>query len=360
MKLTFSFTDSPDLESVPSEDIYNSLFEIPDETQYLIGYEARILAVATAVGQLSDAMLHLSCSELGIKNHSIKTTANQSQRSLSHELKIAVLQFERSDGYRIQSRQLKIYLPISPVVPNAYLVPRGKSKRQRDSLTRNLLQVGSQWCKTEEQHAFAATVSGLVDQVLMLLNAEPAPSGSGWSCRGFHPWWTDNTLIDRHNQRRKKREAEERKRQKQEERRRARGIRPSENGTQPSDIPITGAGRRYGARPGKFMGVQMRSQLEIRFAAELQERNIRWVYEGEVLGEGGYLVDFYLPSLASWVEVKGQFEPRDNFLLKEVAEYLKRERQQRLFVYTQTKAFVVNSSGFREISHGAFWSMLLK
>lgn len=197
MKLTFSFTDLPDLESVPSEDIYNSLFEIPDEAQYLIGYEARILAVATAVGQLSDAMLHLSCNELGIKNRPIKITATRNQRSLNNELKIAVLQFERSGGYRSQSRQLKIYLPIKPVVPSFYLAPQGKNRRQRDSLTRNLLSIGSQWCKTEEQHAYAATVSGLVDQILMLLNAEPAPdSGEGWSCRGFHPWWTDNALID--------------------------------------------------------------------------------------------------------------------------------------------------------------------
>lgn len=103
----------------------------------------------------------------------------------------------------------------------------------------------------------------------------------------------------------------------------------------------------------------MRSQLEIRFAAHIEEMGMRWLYETERLGEGQYLVDFYLPDLKAWVEVKGQFEPRDNYLLKEVAALLKTERGERLFVYTQSKAFAVNSRSFVEINHKEFWAKLI-
>lgn len=82
------------------------------------------------------------------------------------------------------------------------------------------------------------------------------------------------------------------------------------------------------------MGVQFRSQLEIRFATQLEQKEIQWIYESERLAEGNYLVDFHLPTLKCWVEVKGKFEARDHYLLQDVAEYLKRERNERLYVYT--------------------------
>ncbi len=105
----------------------------------------------------------------------------------------------------------------------------------------------------------------------------------------------------------------------------------------------------------------MRSQLEIRFAAELDERAIKWVYEGEALGGAGYLVDFYLPDLGVWVEVKGRFEARDRQVLPEVAKFLKSERKHRLLVYTGSgKCFVVNPSGFREVERRNFWGELLR
>ena len=85
---------------------------------------------------------------------------------------------------------------------------------------------------------------------------------------------------------------------------------------------------------------------------------IRWVYESERLGNGSYLVDFYLPELKAWVEVKGKFEPRDNFLLKDVAAYLKRERNERLYVFSASKAYAVNSRSFHEINHKLFWSKI--
>lgn len=114
-----------------------------------------------------------------------------------------------------------------------------------------------------------------------------------------------------------------------------------------------------GARPGIYKGIQMRSQLEIRFASELDERGIKWIYEGEALSETSYLVDFFLPDLGTWVEVKGRFEARDKQVLPLVAKYLKTERKQRLLVYTGAgKCCVVNPSGFREIERKNFWSEL--
>ena len=122
--------------------------------------------------------------------------------------------------------------------------------------------------------------------------------------------------------------------------------------------PKTGAGRRVGAVPGIFKDVQFRSQLEIRFVTQLEEYGIRWFYESERLGDGNYLVDFYLPDLKTWVEVKGKFEPRDNYLLKDVAAYLKRERSERLYVFSASKAYAVNSASFHEIAHTLFWSKI--
>jgi hypothetical protein len=106
------------------------------------------------------------------------------------------------------------------------------------------------------------------------------------------------------------------------------------------------------------MGVQFRSQLEIRFVTELESRQIRWAYETERLGEGNYLVDFYLPDYKCWVEVKGVFEPRDDYLLKDVANYLNRERGERLLVYTQNKGFVVSLENFEDFPRKQFWEKL--
>ena len=77
------------------------------------------------------------------------------------------------------------------------------------------------------------------------------------------------------------------------------------------------------------------------------------------LGDGQYLVDFYLPDLKTWVEVKGRIEPRDDYLLKEVADLLKRERQGQLFVYTQSKAYHVTAREFKEITHKDLWELLV-
>lgn len=65
--------------------------------------------------------------------------------------------------------------------------------------------------------------------------------------------------------------------------------------------------------PRGYHGVQFRSSLEANWAATLDSLNIEWEYEPKTFtlpsGEG-YLPDFYLPKLGTWIEVKGTGIPR--------------------------------------------------
>ena len=359
MKLVFTYTDRPGLVQLSKDDIYSTSLEVPDQALYLIGCRERVLAIGQLVGLFTNSSLHLSCKELDLKDYPIKLIEVDPKHHLQHYTSAAIVYFERSNGRAAYKRQLKIWSPIDPVVPHAYRTRLGKNKRERSSLTRNVLRLGTYWCKTDEERTYAANLEQLAQQILVLLNAEPITNSAfSWQCRGFHPWWPDDTLVDRHNERIKQEIAQARKQEKLEARQKEREEKLRAAGIEIPAVPKTGAGRRPGARPGIFKGVQMRSQLEIRFAAELEERGIRWVYEGAVLGQGGYLVDFYLPDLACWVEVKGRFEARDTILLKEVSADLKRDRRERIFVYGQSRAWVVNPSGFREIKHDQFWNMI--
>lgn len=340
MKLTFSFTDSPDIEKLPADEIYHTYFEIPDEAKHLLGYEQRIQLVAESVGKLSDACVFLSCKELAIKRQPIKVEFT-SQRGITTTVRVATACFQRRASYD-KTRKLKILLPIeSPVVLQ---------------LMKQVWFNQTSWCRTQEDIEYHTSWMQISDQLLMLLNAEPPqpPYSRGWESIWFSPSWPDNGLIGQHQRRSKKRLQAERKREREEAKK------AKQQATAKVKVhPSTGAGRRGGAIPGKFAGVQFRSQLEIRFATQLAERGIQWAYESERLGEGNYLVDFYLPDLQAWVEVKGRFEPRDHFLLKEVSSYLTTERGHQLFVFTQSRGYLVTADEFQEFKHNEFWIQLL-
>lgn len=360
MKITFNFTDSPDIKSIPADGIYSTHFEIPDEAKHLIGYEERIMAIAQMVGQLTNACLFITCKELNLKNHLVKTGIEPNGHTTVYgNVHTYTFYFERFSRMRSsQQRQLKILSPISPLAPQYFFVKRG---RERRSLRKNLQQLGTYWCKNDAELDHANLISSVAQQMVVLLNAEPGSQpNQQWTCLGFHPWWVDSALIDLQNNRSKKRRAEQRKQEREEAKRKVReeklALKPPVNNT--AIIPKTGAGRRPGAIPGVFMGIQFRSQLEIRFATELESRQIRWAYEVERLGDGNYLVDFYLPDHKCWVEVKGKFEPRDDYLLKDTAIYLARERGERLFVYTAGKPLEVDGNDFKELTRDAFWEML--
>jgi hypothetical protein len=117
-------------------------------------------------------------------------------------------------------------------------------------------------------------------------------------------------------------------------------------------------GSRILALPGMYKYTKFRSQLEIQFAQELDSRGIRWFYEPERLGEGRYLVDFYLPDFKSWVEVKGRVTSRDHLVLREVAEMLSAERHHRVFMYMCSKVYLVTSADFKPLTHELFWRVL--
>lgn len=55
-----------------------------------------------------------------------------------------------------------------------------------------------------------------------------------------------------------------------------------------------------------YKGVRFRSRLEARWAVFFDHLDIRWEYEsqGYALNGRPYLVDFWLPSLSTWAEVK--------------------------------------------------------
>ena len=107
-----------------------------------------------------------------------------------------------------------------------------------------------------------------------------------------------------------------------------------------------------------YKGVLFRSRLEVLFAQELEKRQIKWAYEPERIGGGRYLVDFYLPDLKCWVEVKGRFEARDDLLLPNVAGHLKTGRGERLFLYMRSKAYRVGWKGFEPLTHAEFWEAI--
>jgi len=107
-----------------------------------------------------------------------------------------------------------------------------------------------------------------------------------------------------------------------------------------------------------YHGAYMRSLFEVEFAKELDRREIKWQYEPERIGGGRYLIDFYLPDLKCWVEVKGRFEARDDLLLPLAASHLRTERGERLFLYMKTDAYRVNTKGFEPLTHAAFWDAI--
>jgi hypothetical protein len=107
---------------------------------------------------------------------------------------------------------------------------------------------------------------------------------------------------------------------------------------------------------GEFDGIQFRSQLEIRFAAELKKRSVAYEYEPARIGKGNYLIDFHLPDHAIWVEVKGKMDARDEYLLQECAEYLLTDQ---LYLYSSDrKMHRVHGDSLEYLWPGKFWDML--
>jgi hypothetical protein len=357
MRLTFTFTDTPDISTLSRDEFYITSLEVPDEALHLIGVRERVLAIGDLVASFTRLSLYLTCKELDLKLHPLKLTSIPN--TIHWVDRVLILAFRRLA--RPSSEFLRILVPHEPVIPDHFLFRHFRDKKHQNDIWRNLFLHHP--TETDEQTHYVQRIQRLSDQLLVLINSAPMPDPSyHWTYEGFHPWWRDKALISQQSQRRQKRHKERLQRERDETKRlkREEMIKARAEAQPTIDVPQHGAGRRPGARPGVYKGISMRSQLEIRFAAELDERNIRWFYESEAVGDAGYLIDFYLPDLGVWVEVKGTMIAKDRQVLPDVARYLKQTRSHRLMMYMQSKAYVINPSGFREIEAKNFWDELVK
>lgn len=346
MRITFTFTDERVL-TTKTEHKYNSTLVLPDTAYELPDMKLKIMAIADLVATLSNVYVFVSCKEVGIDKHIVRTgTDDLSERWVAGTgLRLTFQYFsaarQRYSRFNIYHFQRKLITPAS--------------LGGMDDLNRN----------TDKG---APIVKELIRRIVEL--GQGKTGSAEWHFIYYEPRYDDPTILRMLKNLEKKKKKQERDQQKLQEKqqktmerqqaqRQKREATIRERPAHSGEEPKTGAGRTYGARPGIFDGVQMRSQLEIRFAAELKERRIRYIYEGETLGDVGYLVDFYLPDLGVWVEVKGRFEARDRQVLPQVASVLK-QRGQGLFVYTSGTCHKVNPSGFLEIPGRDFWEQLVK
>jgi len=341
VRITFTFVGNAGFDD-PKYNTLKTHLEVSDDALYLIGCHERVLNIAKNVGELTYAALFVTCKELEIKEHQVKQATSSQWYTFTDA---AILQFKNTVRRTGRNRcQVKICYPITP--PEKIGIPRQRTGKKL-SLTRSLIRFSPQ-SKDEKHKQYYNLFSQIADQSLMLLNSHP---DQVWKLEGFHPMWHDTILINTFNRRSKAAEKEA-KRKERESKKKAKLQKEGK------PHPKTGAGRTFGAVPGIFMGVQMRSQLEIRLAAELEERGIKWIYEEERLGGGNYLVDFHLPDLSCWIEVKGKFEARDRFLLKEVAEMLGKERNEKLYAYTSRRGYHITKDEFISMKHAEFWEEL--
>jgi hypothetical protein len=342
VKLTFIFTPKPSLAETPPEERVRTSITLPDGVKSRDDLRDVILKIANNAAYFTQYSLFVNCPEGGLRNEPVL----QREPASFHASTNAVsLHFEGilMGGRFWKKSKLYLYAPITPPFQNL----------------KTLFRLDYPRYSVNEQH-YIEHMRAFVEPLIELLNS----TGDQWTFAGFEPRRWQNRQAKRLNKlgakRRKEAAAAERKQKRLEEKIAAQAAKSkAQEGTRG---PSThGAGRVPGARPGIYKGVQMRSQLEINFASELDDRSIKWVYEGEALGDAQYLVDFYLPDLDVWVEVKGQLSAKDRQVLPDVAKTLKIERRQRLLMYSGSgHCYVINPSGFREIKRERFWVELLK
>jgi len=321
------------------------------ETWQRPGMKDKVIELAQYAAYFTRALLYVSCNELKLKHFPIKTDLTEDTgNSLMWSHYYFVVRYESSHYRRTFAPELRIACPVNnhPIC---------------SSFTSNGLPATAGWPHTEDEKGYWSHLQPLLNATREFLELETnmAEPYNGLQVDPQKYQKAANTLTKKYL---KAGQAKQRQQEKEEQKRKAHEekLALKQNAPQPTNSsttePVTGAGRRVGAVPGIFKGIMFRSQLEIRFATQLEAKGIRWIYEGERLSEGQYLVDFYLPDLHRWVEVKGRIEPRDDYLLKDVAAYLKRERQETVFVYTQSKAYSVSATVFKELTHKAFWELL--
>lgn len=103
--------------------------------------------------------------------------------------------------------------------------------------------------------------------------------------------------------------------------------------------------------PTIFKNVKMRSRLESNIAYFLENLNIKWEYEpqGFLLSKRHYLVDFYLPELNLWVEVKPEVT---DYVLSLLKEFVKNSEKEILLITPNKLIFLGESYGEEPVCLG--------
>lgn len=350
MRIEFVFSRLPDVQNVEIARMTTDLI-IPDECLHLIQVEERVREIGRCIGILTRASLHITCQEMDIHSEQMN------EKQLAENDNTFLIQPFAINIYFKTYRNSRTLHVVAPTDAQALGVPReliakkippkkkrGRRKKRKPSMNvaDNLSPPADYWCQTDEQYEYINAVKSISEQAEILLNAAPNPHRptSTWEAQGFHPYWYDSVVST----------LQKAESQRLENLKNKPEIKPKKQ--QPH-----GKGNRPGAIPGKFKGVQFRSQLEIRFATQMESRGIVWIYEEERLGDGNYLVDFHLPDLKMWVEAKGRFTPRDHYLLRDVAEELEK-RDEVLYVFTSGSPMKVTPTEFEKISRKQFWALL--
>jgi hypothetical protein len=354
--LTYSLHEFPDIQKHTV---------LHDELLALSDLEKRIVSAAESASLLTMSGVSLTCSELGFKNLVISKPPEQNPERIYYLFDLCLLFENRKHiftgkRFKVPTHVFQVGYPVKKPFPGM--------TRDCGPLANSVLTFKQAKPETPYQEAYINALHLLVDDLTFLLNWNNPQQGE-WYFRGFNPRFENGQRRGAAARKAKdsqhKTQLEEKRRLREERMQEKRAAYIQEHQARSADGPIsepkTGSGRTIGARPGKYRNVQMRSQLEIRFAAELDERGYRWIYEGEALGDTGYLVDFYLPDLGVWVEVKGRLDARDRQVLPEVAITLKTARGHRLMMYTQSgPCYVINPSGYREVKRQDFWTELVR
>jgi hypothetical protein len=204
MKLSFHFTNTPNIDELPSFDVLHTHINLPDEAKYLIGYEDRLNLVIGHMAKLTQACLYVTCKELEYKREPIKTDANLQAPNVNLFVQpmTTLFTFRRNLSRRTQSLKIRIYAPKDQDFPNSILssIPRQITRRRTKQNVRIPVNLGDHWCKTEEQRIYANRVTEMVEQLLMLLNAEPIGSNeTGWEFLGYFPYYYDENLRTKFN-----------------------------------------------------------------------------------------------------------------------------------------------------------------
>jgi hypothetical protein len=182
LKLTFRYSDSADTQSG-----VNTSFEFPD-LPTATNVNEKIVEIGQLVGKLTEAILYISCPEVGIVEEPIKLT-RESTLSVYHLFYETLLRFERRGEKRLESRKLTIIRPIPAPIQKQKPKTRGRGPT---SLTHFLIHPRAVSARSGEQKNYLNVISLLADHCLALLNA-PAftEQATPWEFAGFYPFWHD-------------------------------------------------------------------------------------------------------------------------------------------------------------------------